>query len=354
MSSPSTDEDGLEFPESEERRKLEILLFRRYLMDTVSTISMDDMALLFYGEQLPRMALKSNALLYSVYFLSAIDLEIRGGTDACLDDKDLVRNSGGFSGVSQMYFSMALKEHTSEVTQLSGTNADMACMTATLLRIYYFTLLSTRPLDPYRPPSEWLGTMSASQAVFKLARPLLEKGPASPVSTLMARAVKLTSENRADPDNMRHFSYILQRQYPHEVSEAWDEETVQAYEFTLSDIGRLWGAMEGSQFCANLRRRIAIFPVFVPERFVKLVEETRPRALVILAHYFALVAVFRETWWIGDAGVREVLAIESILPDQWRWMMKWPLQMLDRDPIPRAALIRTTGVSAVVSAKSFS
>jgi hypothetical protein len=183
--------------------------------------------------------------------------------------------------LSQTYFSMALKEHTREVSQLSESNADIACMTTSLLRIYYFNLLSNRVIEPYTPPVDWLRTMAASHAIFKLAWPLVEKHVESPMFKLMAQAATITSENRTKTTRTEDFSVLLRREDPHEVSETWDDEIEQAYESTLRDIGHLWCLRRGGHAVSDLRRRIAIFPISVPWRFVELVEEGRPRALII-------------------------------------------------------------------------
>ncbi len=77
-------------------------------------------------------------------------------------------------------------------------------------------------------------------------------------------------------------------------------------------------------------RRCLAFPAMCPKEFFNMVEEGRPRATVIMAHYFAYLARFKDTWWIGDSGRREVNAIAAVLPLEWQDMMSWPLQELDR------------------------
>ena len=84
----------------------------------------------------------------------------------------------------------------------------------------------------------------------------------------------------------------------------------------------------GRRSAAISVRRVIGFPMLVHPRFVTLVEEEQPRALVILAHYFALVARLRGLWWMGDSGRREVLGIQSALPEEWQDAMQWPLESI--------------------------
>ncbi|KAK8062159.1 hypothetical protein PG997_014256 [Apiospora hydei] len=62
-----------------------------------------------------------------------------------------------------------------------------------------------------------------------------------------------------------------------------------------------------------LCRGMMAFPCLVPPLFLDLVEERAPRALAVLAHYFALVARIRDIWWVGDTPAREVRAIRRAL-----------------------------------------
>jgi hypothetical protein len=72
----------------------------------------------------------------------------------------------------------------------------------------------------------------------------------------------------------------------------------------------------------------------VPHKFVDFLAEKRPRALVILAHYFATVSQLSNVWWLGGGtdgkeltARREVHAIQTVLPDEWQGQMIWPLDM---------------------------
>ncbi|KAI6363842.1 hypothetical protein MCOR25_005779 [Pyricularia grisea] len=54
------------------------------------------------------------------------------------------------------------------------------------------------------------------------------------------------------------------------------------------------------------------FPATVSRRFVELLEERRPRALAILASFFALLKCHDSTWWLRGMARREVLGIVSL------------------------------------------
>ncbi|KLU90156.1 hypothetical protein MAPG_09122 [Magnaporthiopsis poae ATCC 64411] len=60
----------------------------------------------------------------------------------------------------------------------------------------------------------------------------------------------------------------------------------------------------------------------------------RPRALVVLAYFFALWIPFRDVWMIGTAGLDQVRAIREALPPRWRGRLD---PVVASDPISKMA-----------------
>lgn len=86
------------------------------------------------------------------------------------------------------------------------------------------------------------------------------------------------------------------------------------------------------------------FPATVSRRFVELLEERRPRALAILACYFALLRSLDEVWWLHGMARREVLGVVSLFNSDYfgaeayrRWWphLEWAMRIAlweDRTP----------------------
>jgi hypothetical protein len=85
------------------------------------------------------------------------------------------------------------------------------------------------------------------------------------------------------------------------------------------------------------------FPATVSRRFVELLEERRPRALAILACYFALLRSLDGVWWLHGMARREVLGVVSLFNSDYfgaeayrRWWphLEWAMRIAlweDRD-----------------------
>jgi len=70
------------------------------------------------------------------------------------------------------------------------------------------------------------------------------------------------------------------------------------------------------------------FPATVSRRFVELLEERRPRALAVLACFFALLKSLEDVWWLQGMARREVLGVAALFSGDYfgadahaRW---WP------------------------------
>ena len=287
-----------------------------YVTDTGSSISVDPAATPFWSKSLCEVAFQSEAVMFCMLFMSAFHKAWQLG-DAGAE----------YAQHGSVYLSMALRAHHMDVTQLSAANVDYACLASSAFRIYDFIRLQQRPLDPYSPPIDWLRMTGASHVVFLRAVGLADGNPDS----FGSRMVQSVEPVLDDKNNLRHTSeltHLLQRQEPHELAEPWDDEVYRIYRSTLSCIGSVWEMRHQQHLPYYLYRRLIIFPIIIDDSFVDFVAERRPRTLVILAHYFALLIMLRRLWFVGDAGFREVWAIAAELPPEWRGMMREPLEMV--------------------------
>jgi len=83
------------------------------------------------------------------------------------------------------------------------------------------------------------------------------------------------------------------------------------------------------------------FPATVSRRFIELLEERRPRALAILACFFALLKSMDSVWWLQGMARREVLGVVSLFnsdffgPDAYRtWWphLEWAMRIALYEP----------------------
>ncbi|KAL7917160.1 hypothetical protein ACQKWADRAFT_324874 [Trichoderma austrokoningii] len=316
----SNEDDSVTQPEeTAARRKLELELFYHYSTEVVSANNVDKFSQGFFGPFMCQAALRSDAVLYAVCMLAALHkAHISSDDGAKYMDHCLT------------YANLALQAHYQQVANLDPDNVDFSCLTSSLLRMYRYYQLQNRPLEPYTPPLEWLRMCNTSNIVFRKAWVFIRDKQESVSGRLMLEI----SQNLEERDRMEHSNeliHLLRRQEPHEREEQWDDQVHNVYKRTLSFLGWLWKHRFDSDPPYGVSRRLFLFPMIVDSEFVVFVEEQRPRALVMLAHYFALLEILRHMWYIGDAGLREAEAIGTAVPPAWLGMLIQPLEIL-KDP----------------------
>jgi len=74
-------------------------------------------------------------------------------------------------------------------------------------------------------------------------------------------------------------------------------------------------------------RHLLAWPIQTNEVYLDLLNERRPEALVILAHYAVILHNYRGSWAVGDAGMFLVRAIDAYLGQAWGKWMAWPRKL---------------------------
>ncbi|KAI1103746.1 C6 finger domain-containing protein [Jackrogersella minutella] len=307
-------------PESRSRRRLETRLMYQYVTETGRSIVADNVTSKYFIHLIPRLSFKSDALLYSMYNLAALNIA------KCYGDEEL---EGGAENVANTYFSMAVREHKKETSQVNKETADVVCLTSCLMRTSALIQLHGRNREPYTPPWQWLALARTSTSTFAEAFEQVGPDPTSAAFQL----IKLTSHLHEDgklPNrgNFERLRYLMDRPRELQAVEYWDSEIQETYERSLKYLSTILDLMDAEGSSAAVLRMVLVFPMFTDERFIELVREGLPRALVILAHHFAMFKDFHDLWWIGNIGVDEVAAIANAVDERWQRFLAWPLQVI--------------------------
>lgn len=264
------------------------------------------------------MAVEHDAILFSLFSFTALHLVDTDSSRA--EDMRLIHHN---------YWHMALREHARELQNLSPANFNAACITSIFIRLNALVMLRDRPLDPYTPAIEWFHITRGAMQVFAVAWKWMPTNQESIASRLTGRfPFVFDEEAKFKASNGERFQYLSGRVEDDDLTNA-SAADLDAYKKTISYIGGICIAMDAEGCTSEMNRRLIIMPFLVPARFGDLLGAGQPRALVILAHYFALLSRYRKYWYIGNAGEREVHALASFIPQAWQPLMSWPLSIVD-------------------------
>ncbi|KAL2828091.1 hypothetical protein BJY01DRAFT_240999 [Aspergillus pseudoustus] len=287
---------------------LELRLLHNFTVDTSGTMPGTHLQAIkhCWSVDVPKLAFSYKPLLHAVFAISALHIAKSGSGE------------DGLLGVHRVYLEQALREHRLSVGGMNPQIADAVCFTSILLLVDIFATLQDRPLEPYGPPFEWMHLVRGSVSVFDAALDTIRDSRSAKIRSIIdtfPSPVPGTLEAGC-------FSFLLPTM-PDE-----DEKSVEAYRKAIAYINTTWLAMEAEEHPQITCRRLMVFPLFVTLDFINLLQEKRPRALAILAHFLALSATLSDIWWIGHTGHRDILAIKDMLTPQWESLMSWPLDLV--------------------------
>ncbi|KAI1144315.1 C6 finger domain-containing protein [Hypoxylon sp. FL0543] len=313
------EEDAMQ--ESRSRRLTETKLMHQYIAETGLTIAAEQVSEDLFARLIPKLSFQSDALQYSMYAVAAFHLA-RLGKDEEVE--------GGAENAGRRYFSMAVREHNKEISQVSQETADLVCLTSCLMRAIAHSQLQARSRQPYTPPWQWLALAQTSTSTFAAAYERVGPDPKSVAVRLIKDTSHLHDKGKLPKGSYERLQHLMVPPEQLGVTERWDSDIQDAYERTLSYICSTLKLVDEEGWSGRILRRAAIFPMLSDQRYVELVREGSPRALVILAHYFVLLVSYDDVWWVGNVGTEEIRAIANVLPGEWQHLLAWPLKVIGK------------------------
>lgn len=246
--------------------------------------------------------------MYGLLALSALHMISTG-----CEDPELIR-------CRDHYLDATLRAHRQGLTGLRKETADAACFASIILMVDTFAALHGRPLDPYEPPVSDLRIARGVRVVFQAAWEHIKDDPDASAMIIVRTFTSSSgvSESISQAD-IGPFSKILEDQAQLDGDSPQDIESdlLHVYPKALRHIRSIQNAVRSREHPMVLCRIIMSFAGLVPERLLDCVEERRPRALIILAHYFSLASNAREVWWIGESPGREAAAVRDVIPSKF-------------------------------------
>ncbi|KAK4624474.1 Zn(2)-C6 fungal-type transcription factor afumD [Fulvia fulva] len=303
--------------ESEQKRYMELRLLHYWMIQVSRPFGMTsppEWKELWYGE-VPQVALDHKNVLYAMFTMTATHMLGRGARDPAIYT------------ARESYWIMALREQTSAVSDLDNCNTDAVAFSALLITLNSLAMLQERSLEPYSPPMDWL---EVGRGAFTVLPPPENVADGTGLKILMETTAPIwQAAYSLEADIKKEFGGVLNREIP--SADVWDEETTESYETALSYIAAFRRVILSGEAADINLRWICMFPFMVPRKFIDFVGEMRPRALVILAYFFAVIAHTDALQYLGNSAdnataKREIYAIRRVLPEEWLSYMAWPLQ----------------------------
>ncbi|RFU79621.1 zn2-c6 fungal-type dna-binding domain-containing [Trichoderma arundinaceum] len=311
--------------ESRDRRYLELQLLHMWTTEVCQTLpgSYDPQNLKIWSSDVPKLALDYEPLLTAIFSYSLLYMVFSNSQVSITEDELFEYRAE--------YFEATLRHHRKALGSMDHRTANAAGFTSIILIFDAFAALrerwiqSMRPNMPYKPPTEWLQMCRGVRNVVALGLDMVGEDPNASLN-IMARGATdfINPEIVYSEANRARFAHLLSAN----GDKIDDDADNEAYTNAVAYIGSIAAANEAGEVPLKVARRLTIFPIILHSRFLALLDMLSPRAMVILAHYFALVYTLDGLWWVGNCPEKEIEAIMANLSSEWHGMMEWPLQVL--------------------------
>ncbi|KAJ9380787.1 transcriptional regulator family: Fungal Specific TF [Paecilomyces variotii] len=300
-------------PDPGGKHLLELRLLHHYSIVTSQTLPTSPEPKLadIWKTYVPRLAFQHRALLDSIYSIAALQLSLTQP-----GNRELMAAHG-------QYMDQAIQKHREDIAQINNQMADAVWFTSSLLRVAAFASLQERPIEPYTPPMQWFRIAVRATHIFEVVYELVRHDPSSEALKVMKEGYFTLNQHLMFRDESKNeYSHLLDRSDNARYrDEPWDEDIQRTYESVVKYLGGLSSAIKSKRPAAEIGLQCIAFGSRIPERFIELVEDRQPRALVILAHLFSSMTGFEHIWYIGKLGQRELRGLRTVIPDDWNDML---------------------------------
>jgi hypothetical protein len=277
---------------------------------------------------IPTLAYDAQYLMDAILAVSALHMRALNP-----NDQTLVRASHSYMASALAQYSSLLRSGVSEY------NAEALFATAALIA---FQASASRRFEEvegvYTLPVTWFHSFQGVKTVVMASWQWLRSS--SKVFPIINSQPALSLN--LDPERTSFFAPLLagMEEQITQISEAERGETKRSYEHAVAFLN--WAHKKPD------RARILGFAATVSRRFVELIAQHDPRALVIISCFFAMTKVVDDVWWLHGLAKREVMGIFALVPHEWWGKMDWPIKIANHE-----GLVNDTvwGVSWVADTK---
>lgn len=301
---------------------MELRLLHNYTTITSKTLASVNTPLIEAAWQIsvPRLAYHHPCLMDAILAVSALHLRSLEP-----DDQSLVRAFHGYMASSLSSYTACLQ------AGVTASNAEALFTTSALIA---FQASATRRFmnepsaspdefgyESYTLPVQWFHSFQGVKTVVLASWKWLRDSEA--VRPIIAAQPALALD--LNPSQSAIFSQLLDGldEQLAALDESARADTRQAYEQSVAYLN--WAHARPD------KSRVVGFPATVSRRFIALIDAQDPRALAIIACFFAMTRAVDESWWLRGVARKEVEGIMTLLPVEWWPRLEWAVRVVQHE-----------------------
>ncbi|KAJ5175628.1 uncharacterized protein N7482_001505 [Penicillium canariense] len=287
-------------------------LMMHWCNSTYLTLSRNDRTDLVWRNAVPEEALSHPFLMHGILALSALHLARTGPEPS---------RRAAYLNRAVAHQNEALALFRELLGDISESNAKAMFAFAGIVVVYTFGFPHTPDVqDPWTCVDDLYQVLVLTRGVQQVIR-----SPADYLSHSNFAPILQVEEVHAPlPDDAT--AAINELHEANEICGARDQNhKTEVYTATIDNMAEMLSWVHGGMTSSVIAGRWAIK---LPSRFLDLLREREPMALVMLVHYGVLLQHLKHRWCFDEWCVRVAKAVWAILDDQWRPLVHWAMRRI--------------------------
>lgn len=290
-------------------------LLHHFITVTAKTLAHEPEVADVFIEYIPKIAFDNSFVLYAILSLTALHLSRL--------DPNL---RSGYTLRARRYHQIALTQFRSEVKDISDSNLQ-AVLIFTAFLFPYTCAITASSTDPEDAFNSILSNLLVTRMVGPLiqANGLYDAMRQSELGRMMPKDVhsvlweKAKAPEETELVQLRKFSEIIHHIYPPEIIEAY-KEAIRLLELLFDATSKATRPPSDSL--------LRIWIHLIPLRFVELLSEKQPGALIIFAHYGVALGKGRHYWFLEGIDELILAVADAFVPTEWKNWLDWPKEKI--------------------------
>lgn len=181
-------------------------------------------------------------------------------------------------------------------------------------------------VSPRTGVPEWLLLLRGARQILNVGRDWIAKGPmAFQLRTVPPGEIDLTY----NPDDARLAALedLFDRKY---LACHISEEDTAVYRTTLRLLRETFAIPFLPHQILGVKLSMFTWAEHIPQRYLELLGDLKPQALILLAHFCVLLEEGgAHYWYMEGAAKRLISALRGVLDDEWKPWIAWPLEKVN-------------------------
>jgi hypothetical protein len=305
---------------------LDLELLHHYSTDVSTMFAHEGRKISMWRDDVPSIAFSSSCVLHALLAFSALHLA-RNNTEP---RGKLCRERAAY------YYSITLPQMITSLLQVDESSAN-ALFVASSLLCFYSLARGPQPGQylafSAEGEAEWLWLQHGARAIHREHLNALSKGWLGSEEPDLKYMAEQTSNSIPNPTFLPGFGLQINKLRSFASTLFAEDSAFEKYTVAIDELERCYSdTWPTYDHPTSLTRAVFAWFYRLEPGFTAALQDKRPFALVVYAHFTVIIHQARQAWYLENWGPHIMDGIYTHLHDDYKSWLVWPCQAIDWSP----------------------